>query len=952
MRPISLPCPSLCRLAAVLAAGLTAAFLRAETTTYTVQWREPGPAMPWLAEASVRVFGGDGTVTTRPLPASGGDYPHGLEVTLTTPDFAEKPVWLQLRLAHGYGFTFSIEMLRRRPYLWVRDLGVYLSRAGTWEETAELRAAAAKQIARSTEEPFVSTAEKYFTWTGFTEHEPDDIHRRFWDFIAVKQTWPLEARAIDRIARMPEVDAEYFTARVPDLKYHKMFLGWAEHNDQFTVWETGRLGVSSQSVGGHPVKYPEIPWHPRAGAYTMQFGVGPSDTVRFREPGDDSVRQHLDDGHSLIVTTEWTDADTRVEQTSLACPLDGDETRTGLEPLLAWTRLRLTNLAAEPRDVFLGVRFTDADLVTFMNANPLPHLDQLAWRPGGFYLLGRLVAVTDPALRFEEVPVREGKEFRARVQLAAAAAREFTVANFYRPDSPARAADVARLGFAGARARMLAFWDRFAARSAAITVPEPLFNNLYRTFLPRLLMNVHPDPQGMPVMHTSPIIYSRVWHHLAAIGIAGDLARRGLFAEAERYLEPFFAWQDIPAPDSPAIQDWTGFFGAPPEQCAKVWVSYQGRILWAAARVYELSGDRAWFERKLPALLKGMEWVRKARAQTLHLNPDGSKPLDYGWIPPGRTGDSGEGTSIFTDANMWLGMDAMTRALERYGHPDAARWRAETDEYRVQVQDGQRRAMAERPLVRLNDDTWVPYFPAFFETKGLETGVKYFDVVDGAWAMGVFDTSIFPPGSPESRWLLEQYEDDFTILNPSLPDEPFSVSGLGEYLARDEIPNFLYTFYSQSTNTLARETLTTYEHRSWGQKRVFELTPWAAGTWTTNFATLLCRTVADRELWLLQATPRRWLRDGEEIAVQGLQTEFGPITFRVHSRLAAGEIAARIEPPTRRPAEKLRLRLRVPDGRKLREVTVNGKPSTAFDPAGEWIELPAAGGPLDVVARY
>jgi len=939
-------------LLAIIGLLMAVPLARAETGRFYLQWENVSAERPWLASVSVRIISGSGSLVAWPLGAVEEDYAHGMAVDLTGTGSVADPVNLQVILAGGYGFTVPWATLQEQPYVWVKDLGIYLSARGTWTQTADARAVAAAAIAQSLQEPFVSCSEHYFRWTGLTEHEPDDIHVPFWDFFAAKQKWPVTARAADHIARMPEVDVGYFIARVPDLKFHRMFLGWPEHNDQFTVHETGRIGVSSQSVGGHPEKFPDIPWHPRAGAYTLQFGVGISPTTRFREPGDDEVRQHLEDGHRLMVTSAWTDAGVRAEQTTFAVPLDErDEVRTGIEPLVAWSKLRITNLNPAGDDVYLGVRFTDQDYVTFMSASPLPGLSELTWRDGAFRIRDQLVAVTDPALIFEEVPVSAGKEFRARVPLAAGATGEYWVANLYRPVPAGQAAGLRRDGGPAARARMMAYWDRVAAKGASITVPEPWFNNLYRTFLPRVLNCAHLDPQGMAVLHTGPVIYPRMWHHITAAGVV-DLSRRGHFDLAKRYLEPFFRWQDTPAPDSPAIADWTGFFGAPPEQCPKVWISFHGRILWAAARYYELSGDRAWLDEKLPALLRGMEWARRARAQTMKLAPDGTRPLDYGWLPPGRAGDGKEsGTGMLNDSNTWLGLDSMTRVLGQIGHPRAAEWRRETADYHACLMDGERRSSAQRPLLRLNDDTWVPYLPAFLHTKGNETALKYVNLVDGGWAMGIFDSGVLPPGSPELHWLVSQFEDNFSPLNPALADEPFTRSGLDDHLARDRIESYLYAFYSQSVNTLARETLTTFEHRSWGQKRVFDLTPWAAGAWTTNFIDMLCRTTG-RELSLLQAIPRRWLNDGEKIEVRNLQTEFGPVSFTIRSRLAAGTIEAEIRPPSRSPAAKLRLRLRAPDGRKIREVLVDGRPWTEFDPAGEWITLPSSAGTLQVAVRY
>ena len=295
----------------------------------------------------------------------------------------------------------------------------------------------------------------------------------------------------------------------------------------------------------------------------------------------------------------------------------------------------------------------------------------------------------------------------------------------------------------------------------------------------------------------------------------------------------------------------------------------------------------------------------------------------------------------------------MARVLHEIGNPRAAEFQAEADDFRRCIQDSERRSAAERPLQRLNDGTWVPHLPSFLNAAGDETGPdsKYAGVIDGGWAWGILDTHLFPLGSTEVRWLAQLWEDSYTPLVPGTPDEPFSNGILDEYLHEDRIENFLYDFYSMSANTLDRETLTTYEHRSWGVKRAFELTPWAAGYWTMSFTNMLCRTEGD-DLLLLQATPRRWMEDGQSISVQRLQTEFGPISFEVHSRLSRGIIDATVQVPSRQAPQRLRLRLRVPAGHQLRSVKLDGRSWNDFDPAQEWITLPPSPGTIHVEAHY
>ncbi len=917
-----------------------------------IQWKNASASLPWLSSVSIEAAEGGAAVIAAALPHPGAEYPNGRRVALS----ATGPKTFRVKLADDYGFTFSTQMLAEHPTLWARDLGIFISTHGDWASTAAERARMQKQVRQSYQPPFLSASEEYFQWSGFTEHEPDDIHRLAWKFVQAKQNWPLAARNIDRISSMPEVDTAYFTKRIPDLKYSMMFFGWPDLNDQFMLFNNGRLGISSQSVGGDPKLFPDTPWQPRAQGFTVQFTGGSTADPRFPEFGDGDVKQTLEDGYRLVTTSRWTESAIHITQTSFAYPLESETIRTGVEPLVAWNRVTLTNSAGRDGTAYLFVEFTDTDRVSYMRPNPLTRLSEIRWRAGGFFLDDRLVAAADSSLDFAEVPTNTGRRlFRAAVPMKAGAAGSYDFGILYRPLPAPRLKDLQAIGFDQAHARMKRYWDEVAARGASITVPDPWLNNLYRTFLPRVLQCSHLELGGMPVLHVSPIFYSRVWSHITALGIAGDLARRGQFELCRKYLESLFRWQDTPAPESPDVHDWKGFFGIPAIQAPMVWLPFHGRVIWAAARYFQLSGDRAWLDQKLPALLAAMEWISKARASTKRRNPDGTRPLNYGWIPPGRISDGksagAHGTSIFTDSNMWLGMETMTEVLEQIGHPQATSWRAESDSYRRDIIDGERRASARRPLMRLNDGTWVPYLPAHLEGDSIEYNIKYVNVVDGPWAMGIMDTSIYPMNAPEAQWVLNLFEDNFSPLNPSLPDEPFSVAGLGQYLHRDQVPNYLYTFYSQSTNTMARQTLTTFEHRSWGQKRVFDLAPWAAGLWTLNFTNLLCHTTG-QQLWLLPAAPRRWFSDGQSIEVKGLQTEFGPITFTTHSALAKGSIEARVKLAARRPPARLRIRFRAPEGKIMRSVTVNGQPWHEFDPKGEWINLPGSMKEATIVARY
>jgi hypothetical protein len=101
-----------------------------------------------------------------------------------------------------------------------------------------------------------------------------------------------------------------------------------------------------------------------------------------------------------------------------------------------------------------------------------------------------------------------------------------------------------------------------------------------------------------------------------------------------------------------------------------------------------------------------------------------------------------------------------------------------------------------------------------------------------------------------------------------------------------------------------------------------------------------------RGLELAYATPRGWLRPGRSIEVRELATSFGPISYTLTA--ASGSVTASIDVPDREPPRSLRLRLRLPDGERIRALFVNG--ARQRRPSGETFALPPQAGHVDVQA--
>ncbi len=92
-------------------------------------------------------------------------------------------------------------------------------------------------------------------------------------------------------------------------------------------------------------------------------------------------------------------------------------------------------------------------------------------------------------------------------------------------------------------------------------------------------------------------------------------------------------------------------------------------------------------------------------------------------------------------------------------------------------------------------------------------------------------------------------------------------------------------------------------------------------------------------LWLAKGTPRSWMENGKRISVKNAPTRWGRVSFTVTSKVELGKVEGQIELPASFPAT-VQLRLRLPAGRRIESVMVNGRPWTKFDSQLENITLP------------
>ncbi len=106
------------------------------------------------------------------------------------------------------------------------------------------------------------------------------------------------------------------------------------------------------------------------------------------------------------------------------------------------------------------------------------------------------------------------------------------------------------------------------------------------------------------------------------------------------------------------------------------------------------------------------------------------------------------------------------------------------------------------------------------------------------------------------------------------------------------------------------------------------------------------------ELWLAPFVTNRWLQDGMKVSIRNAPTRFGKVSYSIVSKVAKGEIEAVVQLPEKCTAKKVVLRLRHPDGKPMRSVTVQGKLYQDFDPQTETIALEPSDPTITIRAEY
>ena len=398
-----------------------------------------------------------------------------------------------------------------------------------------------------------------------------------------------------------------------------------------------------------------------------------------------------------------------------------------------------------------------------------------------------------------------------------------------------------------------------------------------------------------------------------------------------------------------------------------------GSIGWALLQHYWLTGDDTWLRTNAPRLKASAEWMLRQREVTRAAMPNGSRLWCSGLQPALQvTPDSGGLWMQFYEAEGYYScyVAGLAEALKSIGDPDAASFAQRAAAYREDLRAAVDRSIALSPVVPVRDGTYHSVIPfACYcrgeavgawgwrrDGSGSHVGPLYWDTVQNGASL-VWPSGILEPKDMRVQGYLDVLEDRLLLENPYVGDRDWFYKGW-QYqgglertanlnLVSDDPPVFLRSFLNDyAVDILPANGYVFNEHAVHGPPdKIFE-----EAAFLERFRDMLVMEDGDR-LWITRAIPSAWLTPGNHVKVEDAPTSFGQVSFQLEAE-TDGSVTANLSLPTRRPPKEVVVRLRVPDGKAIRSVTLNGQPWKAFDPASATVTLTEVTAQVKLIVKY
>ena len=456
------------------------------------------------------------------------------------------------------------------------------------------------------------------------------------------------------------------------------------------------------------------------------------------------------------------------------------------------------------------------------------------------------------------------------------------------------------------RRRAEQYWEQADLPYGRIQVPDPGIQAQLDSAV-RNIYQAREIKDGLPAFQVGPTCYRGLWVVDGSF-LMEAVAFLGRVDEARAGIDYLLGFQR----DDGAIMIIDGHW------------KETGIALWAVTRHARLTNDPTWLFKVWPHVERGFDYIRSMRAKTwADPKAPNFKLIPEGFSDGGLPGKYPEYTNVYWTL---VGMRAAVDAAEWLGNVvQANEWQQEYDDFyatfrRAAERDMTADAHGNRCLpIRMRDDQSVP-------------------VQKAQWAFlhAVFPGKLFVADDPlveGNLAMLRAVEREGLVY-----DTGWVAKGVWNYFGSF----YAHAWLWQGEGQKAAETLYAFANHAspllaWREEqRPLGEGPEVCGDMPHNWASAefirLVRhlLVLERgsELHLFEGLPLTWAKPGAVTRVDGVLTEFGPISFELRASGDGSKATLKLDPPQRNPASKLVVHL---DGWSGREGTIEL-------PSGELIE--------------
>ncbi len=747
----------------------------------------------------------------------------------------------------------------------------------------------------------------------------------------------------------------------------------------------GNIHISKEGTKAKGKELKRLEWQGDRIAWRIGTGASPN----YRPGWKDSTLSVLDDYLPIATAKSTTDGIEYTEEgfaTLLSGPLSPDDPHRSEEtPAVLMLKLTAHNPGSSAAAADIWLATSAAEKVTYENNELRAGDGQLVRAQFHWPEATKVALATVP----DEKQERQG--IHAEISLGPGEAKTVFIRLPYIPrltsDQRRR---LAELDYLEEHERVVKYWQGIVDRVVPFNVPERRFDSFAKAVIPHIHISATKDPESGLFMVPAASYYYQVFANEAAFQCV-MLDALGDHQLAAEYLKTLVELQGSKKFDGTYTGDQRAVYhgarvNADYDYTAAEYNLDHGTVLWGLAEHYFYSRDKAWLEENAPSMKRAADWVIEERALTRILDR-GEKIPEYGLLPAGHLEDNSDWGHWFAVNDFAAaGMTGLAEALADIGVPSAPHYAHEAAAYREDLRDAILRAAQVAPVVRLRDNTYIPWFgPRPYEKIRLYGPIRvafysrYPQKVLPIYRLSEtreilygpmihLTLNIFGAEEPVAHWVLEDWEDNATLSSSmglnvhGWVDDKYWFSRGGmvfqanlqnpvlAYLRRHEIPAAIRNLYNDFVACYYPDVNSfTEEYHQW----VHGSGPFYKVPDEARFVNRVRDTLALEEgdsLWLASGTPRRWLAPGQRIVVHGLATYFGPVSYEMEG--ARDQVTATIQLPSRNPYKAAWLVVRVPGPRPLRTVEIDGKPWKDFDAAREWVRLPRKAGGMKVIVHY